>query len=164
MFWKCWFHKLNSTFCLFFSFRCTDGYMGSRCEYKDLDGSYLREYNIRFREWHCFFFSIRNLTNFSLFFFHLLLLLYSDTSSGYAANSEHSEWCVFSAISGVSVMSSLLCAVESTTETRSMQWCAWREWIWYRWRFAYGTNSVARTEAIRTASSTVHTNVTSLQQ
>jgi len=27
----------------FFS-RCADGYMGQRCEFKDLDGSYLRKY------------------------------------------------------------------------------------------------------------------------
>lgn len=25
--------------------RCAEGYQGSRCEYKDLDGSYIREYN-----------------------------------------------------------------------------------------------------------------------
>lgn len=25
-------------------YRCADGYMGQRCEFKDLDGSYLREY------------------------------------------------------------------------------------------------------------------------
>lgn len=24
--------------------RCVDGYMGQRCEFKDLEGSYLREY------------------------------------------------------------------------------------------------------------------------
>lgn len=29
---------------IFIAFRCTDGYMGSRCEYKDLDGSYLRKF------------------------------------------------------------------------------------------------------------------------
>lgn len=25
-------------------FRCAEGYVGERCEYKDLDGSYLRKY------------------------------------------------------------------------------------------------------------------------
>lgn len=25
--------------------RCADGYMGPRCEYKDLDGSYIRKYS-----------------------------------------------------------------------------------------------------------------------
>lgn len=31
---------------LLFVSRCTEGYMGQRCEYKDLDGSYLRNINI----------------------------------------------------------------------------------------------------------------------
>lgn len=26
-----------------FCYRCAEGYMGPRCEYKDLDGSYLRK-------------------------------------------------------------------------------------------------------------------------
>lgn len=33
--WRCFF---------FLRFRCADGYMGQRCEFKDLDGSYLRKY------------------------------------------------------------------------------------------------------------------------
>jgi hypothetical protein len=29
-------------------YRCADGYMGQRCEFKDLDGSYLREYRFSY--------------------------------------------------------------------------------------------------------------------
>lgn len=31
---------------IIFIFRCRDGYIGPRCDYKDLDGSYLGELNI----------------------------------------------------------------------------------------------------------------------
>lgn len=33
---------------IIFIFRCRDGYIGPRCDYKDLDGSYLGELNIYF--------------------------------------------------------------------------------------------------------------------
>lgn len=38
-------HKENHYNEIFpYFYRCADGYMGQRCEFKDLDGSYLREY------------------------------------------------------------------------------------------------------------------------
>jgi hypothetical protein len=32
-----------ANFCIPPFFRCADGYMGQRCEFKDLDGTYLRK-------------------------------------------------------------------------------------------------------------------------
>ena len=37
----------NKTMFIYY-FRCANGYMGPRCEYKDLDGSYLREFPLLF--------------------------------------------------------------------------------------------------------------------
>ena len=35
--------KIAHSHVLSLSYRCTEGFMGQRCEYKDLDGSYLRK-------------------------------------------------------------------------------------------------------------------------
>ena len=31
---------------ILYNCECADGYMGQRCEFKDLDGTYLREYQL----------------------------------------------------------------------------------------------------------------------
>ena len=41
---------------ILYNCECADGYMGQRCEFKDLDGTYLREYYSQIRlmlPWFC---------------------------------------------------------------------------------------------------------------
>lgn len=176
-YWTCWLRcykfDLLKNLSIFFSLpsRCTDGYMGSRCEYKDLDGSYLRKYFFCFHS-HFPFFPKRFLEFFSSNFYvstfsFLFLILFflsqnSNATFSYAANGEYSEWCIFGTIFGVSVMSSLLCAMASAAKAWSMQWCAWRERFRHRWWFAHGANGRAGAATIWTTSSAFYSNVTSL--
>lgn len=133
--------------------------MGPRCEYKDLEGSYLRKFKYVF----CTIFLFKY--NYILFFFHknnkqiqllvFLYLIYSDPSTSYAWACKYRKWCNSCAYYGHSPMYTLCHSNTSSEKEKSLRSAACRQRCRSSWQSMHGAS---RTSTIRISSSSYDIN------